>query len=163
MPEQAMMFAPAGLLLAGAICLVWSTTATGPRHWRRRIATEALWAIAGLLALYNIAMTVYRLCTEPIGRTMIGDSIAVIFVSIVALFTVVGLLGSVGLWARLRLRWGRRQAPPKVMRFEPGGGEWAIAAAELSDAASDLGAPASSVDPLQEFDHPNGTRGHHDR
>ena len=77
MPEQAMMFAPAGLLLAGAICLVWSTTATGPRHWRRRIATEALWAIAGLLALYNIAMTVYRLCTEPIGRTMIGDSIAV--------------------------------------------------------------------------------------
>lgn len=101
MPGQAMILTPAGLLLAGAICLVWSTTVTGPSRRHRLIATEALWAIAGLLALYNVAVTVYRLCTEPISTT-IGNSIAAICLGATTMAAVVGLLGYVGLWAHLR-------------------------------------------------------------
>ncbi|MEW2484239.1 hypothetical protein AB0876_32100 [Mycobacterium sp. NPDC049093] len=155
MPEQAMIFAQVGMLLAGAVCLVWSTTATSPSRRRRRlIATEALWVGAGLLALTNVALTVYRLCTEPIGSTTIGNSVVVIFISIVTAFGVVGLLGSVGFWARLR---HRRTAPIEAVRRAPGdGGEWASFVNDLptNPDAIDLGAPANSLDPLHEFDSP---------
>lgn len=160
MPEQAMIFASVGMLLVGAVCLVWSTTATSSSRRRRRlIATETLWAVAGLLALTNVALTVYRLCTEPIGRSTIGNSIVVIFVSSVSTVTVVGLLGSVGFWVRLR----RGPAPIVALRREPGdGGEWARFVDELPAASIDLAHPTVSMDPLHASDQER-TRGHHDR
>lgn len=159
MSEQAMILTSAGLLLAGAIYLAWSTTATGPTRRHRLIATQALWGVAGLLALTNVALTVYRLCTEPIGTSTIGNSIVVIFVSSISTVTVVGLLGSVGFWARLR----RRPAPIVALRNEPGdGGEWARFVDELPAASIDLAHPTASMDPLHASD-PERTRGHHDR
>lgn len=161
MPGQAMILAPAGLLLAGAICLAWSTTATGPSRRRRLIATEALWAVAGLLALSTVAVTVYHLCTEPIGRSTIGNSIAVVFIGTTSAFAVVGLLGYVGLWARLRRRG--RPAPIVAVRRETGdGGEWARVVDELSAArVIDLAYPTASMDPLQLND--NREEGRHGR
>lgn len=146
MPEQAIIFAHVGMLLVGAICLVWSTTASSPSRRRRRlIATETLWAVAGMLALTNVALTVYRLCAEPIGRSTIGNSIVVIFVSSVSLLAVVGLLGSVGFWARLR----RRPAPIVALRRELGEGrEWARFVDDLPAASIDLAHPTVSMDPL---------------
>lgn len=145
MPNQALLLSPAGLLLAGAMCLAWSVATTGPtqRRWRR--AAEALWAAGGLLGLAVIAMTVLHLCTQPWARTTLGEGAAGIFTGGVSILTAVGLLGYIGVWARLR---GSRR-PGTVVLHPDETGEWARASHDLSSAnVIDLPSPAYSIDPL---------------
>jgi len=147
MPGHLVMLAPVGPLLAGAICLAWSTTVTGRSHRRRLIATEALWGIAGLLALSNVAITIVHLCTMPLSRLSVGDSVAALLTGSMVLLAAVSLLGYVGLWAHVR----RRRPAWAVIDERGSGGEWAQGVDELPAPRTDFAYPAS-IDPLYVLD-----------
>jgi hypothetical protein len=146
-----MMLALVGVLLAGALCLAWSSTATGRSQRRRLTAAEAMWVIAGLLAVSTVVIAVLDLCTGALSTPAVGNSVAAIFTGSTCAAAAVGLLGYVGVWARMR-RHGR--PAPDVGDAERGDhGEWVRVAHHLPAARIDLAYPRASMDPLRIFDH----------
>lgn len=110
MPEQALMLSPVALMLAGSVCLAWSSKVTGRSHRRRQLATVVLLMFAGLIGVGAIVITTVRLCTQPWNETTIGDTVATLFVDGIAVLSTIVILGYIGFWAYLRGL--RRSAAP---------------------------------------------------
>ncbi|MEN4449089.1 MAG: hypothetical protein EKK51_09580 [Mycolicibacterium sp.] len=110
MPEQALMVSPVALMLAGSVCLAWSSKVTGRSQRRRQLATVVLLVLSGLIGVGAIVITTVHLSTQPWTETTIGDTVATLFVDGIAVLSAIVLLGYIGFWAYLRDL--RRSAAP---------------------------------------------------
>lgn len=113
------MLAPVGILLAGALCLAWSSTASGRRRRRRLPLAEALWAVSGLLAVSVVVPEAAYLWAAQLSTPAIGNSAATIFVGSVYVAAVVAFLGHVGVWASLRRCLPRTEAVARAHHGRP--------------------------------------------
>jgi drug/metabolite transporter (DMT)-like permease len=100
-----LMTAAVSVLLAGALCAAAAATTCGQRRLGAVFAgAQALWVIAGLLAVGSVLMAAVRLAGDGATRRMVGDSITVIFAGLVITAVSVSLLGLFGFWAAIRHR-----------------------------------------------------------